>query len=66
MHIFCIKCFKDANKKGGKKKKNKSCPMCAQEFAEIHVPKPVKTYKELYQEIKVIGTGAFGKAVLIK
>ena len=40
--------------------------MCMLEFEEVHIPRPVKTYEEIYQDIKVIGTGAFGKAVLVR
>lgn len=37
-----------------------------QEFEQVHIPKPSLTYKEVYEEIKEIGMGAFGKAVLVR
>lgn len=32
----------------------------------MHVPKRSKSYYELYKEVRQIGAGAFGKAVLVK
>ena len=40
--------------------------MCMKEFEQVHVPRPQKSYKELYQEIKIIGIGAFGQAILVR
>ena len=63
-HIFCIDCYN--RQSNVKNKRSRACPMCLLEFEEMHVPKPSKSYYELYKEVKEIGHGAYGKAVLVK
>lgn len=40
--------------------------MCKVEFEMMALPSKKAKYNELFQEIKVIGKGAFGSACLVK